>query len=176
MPERGTNKASVKKVMTCILIVLACLFLLTACFLALHQRTVIMNFRLPEIDIGSTKIPGTESITTTDPADSSGGTGGSVTYQDQVYISLDNRAISLMFQNPENSGSDMVLHFLVDDQEIATTGRIREGYEISNVPLLDNASIKVGTHEGTIVADHFNPKTGEKAIFRLSIDVDYYVS
>ena len=124
-----------QKIALCILLALSVLFLCVGCYFALHQSTVIVNFKMPDVEPGAIKIPASEQTQKPGQETPEGGSGGSVTYADQVTIGLSARTISFMFQNPNNSGADMVLHFFAGDQEIASTGLIKGGYEIKSLSL-----------------------------------------
>jgi len=49
-----------QKIAICILLALSVLFLCVGCYFALHQRTVIVNFKMPGVEPGAIKIPASE--------------------------------------------------------------------------------------------------------------------
>ena len=164
-----------QKIAICILLALSVLFLCVGCYFALHQRTVIVNFKMPDVEPGAIKIPASEQTQKPGQETPEGGSGGSVTYADQVTIDLSARTISFMFQNPNNSGADMVLHLFAGDQEIAATGLLKEGYEIKSLSLDPSVEMEPGEYDGSFKVDHFDPDTGEKYILDLNIDTTVVV-
>lgn len=164
-----------QKIAACILLALSVLFLCVGCYFALHQRTVVMNFKMPDVEPGAVKIPASEQTQKPGQETPENGTDSYVSWSDQVTIDLSARTISLMFQNPNNSGADMVLHLFVGDQEIATTGLLKVGYEIKSLSLDPSVEMEPGEYDGSFKVDHFNPETGEKYIFELNTNTKILV-
>lgn len=138
-----------QKIAICILLALSILFLCVGCYFALHQRTVIVNPKMPDVEPGAIKILSGEQTQKPGQETPESGSGGSVTYADQVTIDLSTRTISLIFQNPNNSGADMILHLFVGDQGIASTGLLKEGYEIKNLSLDLSVEMGPGEYDGS---------------------------
>lgn len=162
-----------QKIAICILLALSVLFLCVGCYFALHQNTVILNFRVPDVEPGAVKIPNMGQ--TAAPSTPEDNVGGSITYSDQVTVDLAARTVSFMLQNPRNSNADMVIHVFLDDREIAISGLLKTGYEVTNLWLNDSAGIEPGEYSGCFVVDHFDPDTGEKYILDLNIDTTVIV-
>lgn len=170
-PENINKSQIIKKVFTKIFCVVGFLCILAAALIAVNQKTVIMDFQMPEIDDSAIYTPGDED-SNYDLEIPEGGGAGAVTYSDQVTIDLSERKIYLNFQNPSGSPSSLLLHVFVEDKEIANTGLLPAGYGITTIEDVDVSGLSEGNYDGSFKADNYDPETGEKAILDLNIDID----
>ena len=107
------------------------------------------------------------------------GTGSvSLTYSNQVSISLSGKSASLLFANPGNSNQDMVLQLLIQDTLIFQSGRLTPGNQVSTLDLATGAEklLTPGGYEGCFMVFYYDSVTAEKAIVNTQIPVTVTVS
>ena len=89
-------------------------------------------------------------------------------YQREVSVSLGEREVSLVFENPEKSVNEMVLQLVLTGEEdlvIAQSQRLPPGYRIEKMDLLDvGEMLEEGEYEGKFHVLYYDPDTGEKAV------------
>lgn len=107
-----------------------------------------------------------------------GGGAVSLTYSDEVGISLSGRAASLYFANPGKSTQDMVVQIVIQDEVIIQSGTLKPGNQVTALALLDGAEKKLtaGGYDGTFVVLYYDPDTGEKAAVNTEIPIAVTVS
>lgn len=157
--------------------VLAIVVAIPMVWLTLNQRSVTMSFRMPEQDQNITEIvdpvtPGSKYEQLVIPE---GGGGGSVIYTEDIKVDLSSREVSLMFENPKDSHSSVIVHLEIDGKEAAVSGMIPGGYELKKMTLADGVSLEPGDYTGHLKIDHYDPETGEKAIFVLDVQTQVNV-
>lgn len=100
---------------------------------------------------------------------SNGGNYGSVTYSDQLTYDRTLGTLTMVFQNPLDSGADMVLTVTSEGKEIYRSGLLPVGYGLSTVACAD-PGLSDGVYPCQMVVSHYDRQTGEMSIFELSID------
>ena len=55
-----------------------------------------------------------------------------------------------MFANPAESNQDMVLQIVIQETEVAQSGRLVPGKQVTKLTLSDNVELQAGTYEGKI--------------------------
>ena len=104
-----------------------------------------------------------------------GGAAVSLTYSNEVKISLDKKEAYLLFQNPAKSTQDMVLQIVVTsgDKEvvIAQSDKLPPGYMLRTMKLLDTAKLSVGGYNGRFNVLFYDPDNGERAIVNTNIPI-----
>lgn len=97
-----------------------------------------------------------------------GGGAVSMAYQREVSVSLGEKEVSLVFENPEKSVNEMVLQLVLTGEEdlvIAQSQRLPPGYRIEKMDLLDvGEMLEEGEYEGKFHVLYYDPDTGEKAV------------
>ena len=95
-----------------------------------------------------------------------GGSSMSVTYSPEATISLSQKKVSLMFQNPSRSNSDMILMLMVQDAVLAESGKLVPGKMIQSLDLIDGAEKKLqpGTYNTEFIVKPYDPENAEKAM------------
>lgn len=107
-----------------------------------------------------------------------GGGSVSLNYSKEIRISLTDKTASLYFGNPAKSNEDMLIQLLVQDTEIARSGTIEPGFQVTSLDLDDQAvsRLQAGTYEGLIKVFYYDGQTNEKAILNTEIPVSIEVS
>ena len=79
-----------------------------------------------------------------------GGGAVSLSYSNEVDISLSEGTAELFFANPTKSTQDMVLQIVVQDEIIVQSGLLKPGNQVTALELLDGAAGKLsaGGYEG----------------------------
>ena len=97
---------------------------------------------------------------------SEGGGSVSMTYSPSAAISLSTGKVSLMFQNPSRSSSDVVLLLVIQEQVLAESGKLVPGKMIQELELKEGAAelLQAGTYQGAFVVQPYNPESAEKAM------------
>lgn len=107
---------------------------------------------------------------------SEGGGAVSMIYQKEVGISLSDRMVSLMFQNPSKSVNDIVLQLMIVNEDgtetvIAQSGTLHPGYQVDQLELMKgSAELSEGTYTGKYNVLYYDPDTAEKAVLNGSIE------
>lgn len=107
------------------------------------------------------------------------GTGSvSLTYSNQVTVSLGNKTASLLFANPGNSNQDMVLQLLIQDTLIFQSGRLTPGNQMKTLELEPDAEKRLtpGGYEGCFMVYYYDTVSAEKAIVNTQIPVSVTVN
>lgn len=107
------------------------------------------------------------------------GTGSvTLTYSNQVTISLSGKSASLLFANPGNSNQDMVLQLLIQDTLILQSGRLTPGNQVTALDLAPGAEklLAVGGYKGSFMIFYYDTVTAEKAIVNTQIPVSVTVT
>lgn len=107
-----------------------------------------------------------------------GGGAVSLTYSDEVSISLSGRTATLYFANPGKSTQDMVVQVVIQDEVIIQSGTLKPGNQVTALALLDGAEKKLaaGGYDGKFVVLYYDPDTGEKAAVNTEIPIAVTVS
>lgn len=100
-----------------------------------------------------------------------GGGAVSLSYSTDVSIDLSEKEVTLMFANPAESNQDMVLQIVIQETEVAQSGRLVPGKQVTKLTLSDDAKLQAGTYEGKFVASYYQQDSGEKAILNTEIPV-----
>lgn len=100
-----------------------------------------------------------------------GGGAVSLSYSMDVSIDLSEKEVTLMFANPAESNQDMVLQIVIQETEVAQSGRLVPGKQVTKLTLSDDAKLQAGTYEGKFVASYYQQDSGEKAILNTEIPV-----
>lgn len=95
-----------------------------------------------------------------------GGSSMSVTYSPEATISLSQKKVSLMFQNPSRSNSDMILLLMVQDTVLAESGKLIPGKMIQSLDLIDGTEkqLQPGTYNAEFVVQPYDPESAEKSM------------
>lgn len=137
--------------------------------------TVLAPDRAPAAESHAKPIPGDE-----DKAESAESGSGSVslTYSNQVAISLSSKTAQLLFANPGRSNQDLVLQLVIQDRVILQTGRISPGTQITELELTSEAAAMLmpGGYEGNFLLHFYHPDSGDKAIVTTELPVSVIVS
>lgn len=107
------------------------------------------------------------------------GTGSvSLTYSNQVTVSLGTKTASLLFANPGNSNQDMVLQLLIQDTLILQSGRLTPGNQVTQLDLAPGAEklLTSGGYEGCFMVFYYDTVSAEKAIVNTQIPVSVTVT
>lgn len=109
---------------------------------------------------------------------SEGGGAVSLTYSDQMTLSLSEKKITLLFANPLKSVNDVLLQITVKDNLIAQSGMIKPGFEVNELSTEKGAEnmLTTGIYEGIMTAFFYDPESGEKAMVNTSIPVKITVT
>lgn len=134
-----------------------------------------IEYRMPKLEQNVVKLVDEDKIDVVEPPDEGGGSA-SVAYSDIVTVDLSEKKAQIMFQNPNDSLSDMVVSLEIGDKVLGMTGRIKSGYGVTEIDNLNVTGLFVGDYDGVFRVAHYNPDTGEKAIFDLTADVSITVS
>lgn len=101
----------------------------------------------------------------------SGGGAVSLTYSNQVTLSLSKKTVSLMFQNPTRSNQDMKVEIVIDGKTIAESGRLEPGFKVDTLSEVDTDKLSAGTYEGKFVVSFYDAESGEKAVVNTEIPI-----
>ena len=102
----------------------------------------------------------------------------SLTYSNQVMISLSGKRAQLLFANPGRSNQDVAIQLVIQNQVILQSGRIAPGNQVAELDLpLEVVSILMpGGYEGIFLVHFYDPASGEKAIVTTEIPVSVTVT
>lgn len=97
-----------------------------------------------------------------------GGGSVSITYIPDVTVDLSEKNVSLMFQNPYRSNSDIVLQLVIQGEIIAQSGKLVPGKQITTMELLSGAAnmLSPGGYDGKFVVLFYDPETAERAVLK----------
>lgn len=95
-----------------------------------------------------------------------GGGAVNLQFKDKLTIDLSDKEASLTFANPGRSTQDMVLWIMIQDQVIVQSGRLRPGYQVEALDLLEDAEkmLSEGVYSGKFVIYYYDPETNERAM------------
>lgn len=104
-----------------------------------------------------------------------GGGAVSMAYQQEVFISLSDGTVSMLFQNPAKSVNELSLQLVVEsgDEEvvIAQSGKLLPGYELKKMELIEDAAeLAPGTYHGKYRVLYYDPDSGEQAMVNSEIE------
>ena len=105
------------------------------------------------------------------PANPSGGGSVSLTYSDQVTLSLSKKEAALVFQNPARSNQDMTVEIVIDGKTIVKSGCLKPGYKVDTLSGVDTDRLSAGAYEGKFLVSYYNSETGEKAVVNTEIPI-----
>ena len=97
----------------------------------------------------------------------------SLTYSNQVTVTLSNAKASLMFANPGRANQDMVVQVVIQDLVILQSGTLNPGKMVTALDLLDGMTkrLTAGIYEGKFNILFYDPVTGEKAVVNTEIPI-----
>lgn len=95
-----------------------------------------------------------------------GGHSVTLSYSPNVTISLSEKKISLLYQNPSSSNSDVILQLVVQDQLLAESGKLVPGKMLRTMDLTEDAAkmLQAGTYKGMFVVQPYDTESAEKAM------------
>lgn len=104
-----------------------------------------------------------------------GGGAVSMAYQPEVFISLSEGKVSMLFQNPAKSVNELSLQLVVESAEeevvVAQSGKLPPGYELKEMELIEDAAeLKPGTYHGKYRVLYYDPDSGEQAMVNGEIE------
>ncbi len=101
----------------------------------------------------------------------------SLSYSDQVTITLSSKTATLMFANPGRSNMDMLLQIVVHDVVLLQSGRITPGNRVTSLELLPEAvdMLAPGGYDGVFVVSYYDQGSGEKQIVDVEIPISITV-
>ena len=137
--------------------------------------TVLTPDRAPVAETHAQPIPGDADKA----AEAEPGSGNvSLTYSNQVRISLSGKTAELLFANPGRSDQDVVLQLVIQDIVILQSGRIAPGHQVMKLDLPAEAAAMLmpGGYEGNFLLHFYHPNNGEKAIVTTALPVSVIVS
>lgn len=107
-----------------------------------------------------------------------GGGAVSLSYSNEVSISLSEGTAALFFANPTRSTQDIVLQIVIQDEVIVQSGLLKPGNQVKKLTLTDDAAEKLseGGYDGKFAVLYYNPDTGEKAVVNTEIPVTVTVN
>ena len=128
------------------------------------QGILAPDYTSRPIDPGADPIPG-DSGTKIEIGDCIEGEVNLI-YSDNVIIDLSSKKVTLNFQNPSRSTSDIIVQVVIQDTLIAESGVVQAGFKISQIDLAADAQSKLapGIYEGKFTFHIYNPETGDRAM------------
>lgn len=105
-----------------------------------------------------------------------GGGAVSLTYSNEVALSLSSKSADIMFQNPGKSNQDIILQLDIDGKIIAESGRIIPGYKLDKLDDVDADMLEQGVYEGKFLVIYYDSVSGERAIVNTEIPVTITVN
>ena len=102
-----------------------------------------------------------------------GGGAVSIQLQDTVTIDLSDGIAYLNFANPGRSTQDMMMQIIIQDEIIVQSGRLRPGYQLSQVDILDGAEkmLTEGTYNGKYKIYYYDPVDNERAMIDTEVPI-----
>ncbi len=161
-----------EKIICIVLVVLAVIFLILGfLFRGGSDASASLDFRLPEKEKQVVMLPG---VTESELGENAAG-GGTITYGGEAVYDLKTRKLSFAFENSQAGASDMVISLICDGQELWQSGRISAGEGLAE-SVDANIRLNPGQYDCILNIDHYDPVTGEKAIFQMTADVNLIVA
>lgn len=154
--------------------------LLVTC-LAVGITIWALFFRQDEVVLTPDHAPKEEEMVEKIPNDSGekmespeGGGSVSLTYSENVTISLKDEKAQLLFANPGKSNQDMVIQILIEDTVVVQSGTLKPGNQVTALNLLDGVSKKlsIGGYEGKFNILYYDQSSGERAIVNTEIPIN----
>lgn len=107
-----------------------------------------------------------------------GGGAVGLTYSNVVTVDLSDKTVTLFFQNPGRSRSDMVLQIVVQDQVLAQSDLLLPGKQLRNLPLNETvvSMLQQGGYKGIFLVSFYDPETGEKANLDTQVEITVNVT
>lgn len=104
---------------------------------------------------------------------SEGGGAVSIQLQDTVTVDLSEDIAYLSFTNPSRSTQDMMMQVVIQEEIIAQSGRLRPGYHLPQVDLVDGVAMKLtaGVYDGVIRIYYYDPVENERAMIDTEVPV-----
>ena len=161
------------KIATAVMLAIIIILILLLCKQCSSGPDVpVLNPDYPPVsdDPNADKIPGDDDDKLTHEE---GGGAVSIQLQDTVTIDLSDKIAYLSFANPNRSTQDMMIQLVIQDEIIAQSGRIRPGYRLPQVNLLDGAERKLteGVYKGSIKIFYYDPVENERAMIDTTVPV-----
>lgn len=100
-----------------------------------------------------------------------GGGAVNITFSDAVNITLSNKEMQLMVQNPNKSNQNMTAAILIDGKVIAQSGLIKPGFMLEKLENADTEKLSAGTYGGIMAINFYDPETNEKSVMESEFDV-----
>ena len=102
----------------------------------------------------------------------------SLTYSNQVDLSLSRKTARLLFANPGRSNQDVVLQLVIQDRVILYSGRIAPGNQVKelDVSAASARMLMPGGYEGVFLIHFYDPVSGDKSIVTTEIPVSVAVT
>ena len=100
-----------------------------------------------------------------------GGGAVSLTYSNEVTISLADAAATVQITNPTRSNQSMLIQLMIQDVKIGQSGTIPPGNQLTVIPLDENITLEPGTYEGMFHLLFFDTETNERANLNTNIPV-----
>lgn len=128
-----------------------------------------------EMESNAEEIPNDEEEKMEKPE---GGGSVSLSYSDDVVISLSDKKANLYFANPGKSNQNMVVQLVIQDTVVVQSGTLTPGNQVTSLDLLNGADkqLSAGGYEGKFVLLYYDPDSGEKAIVNTEIPVTITVT
>lgn len=159
--------------------------LLTVTVAAVSITVWALFFRTTETVLAPDRAPATEAHAqpisgdngTAEPAKVGSGSV-SLTYSNQVSISLSGKTAKLLFANPGRSNQDLVLQLVIQDRVILQSGKIKPGNQVMDLDLTAEAAAMLipGGYEGIFLLHFYHPDSGDKAIVTTEFPVSVVVT
>lgn len=112
-----------------------------------------------------------EEDDTTKLEQATGGGAVSLTYSKEVSLTLSNKQMDLMFQNPSKSNQDMKLEIVIDEKVIAESGRLEPGFKIDKLSDVNVEKLSAGKYNAKFVVTFYDAVSHEKAIVNTQIPI-----
>ena len=133
----------------------------------------LKNKSSPEIDKYATKIENQ-----TEPVDESEDIGSDDSEQSAIVvcaqnmsIDLQSKKVSLFYQNPDNSKSNIKLELYIDDKLVAMSDCIPAGYELDSMDIITPIKAEDGVYQGFLKTIFIDPENSEEQDLNSGINV-----
>lgn len=164
--ERKRNRILI---LILLLITLAAICLAVwALFFRDSEKPLVPDYA-PETEENAEPIPGD----TGEAAPSTGGGSVTITYSNQVKISLAEGTAELMFANPGKSNKDMVMQIIIGETVLAESGRLEPGNQVKTIKLQDGITdiLELGGYDGKFMIYYFDTETGAQEIVNTEMPI-----
>ena len=104
-----------------------------------------------------------------------GGGAVSLTYSNEVTISLADATAAVQITNPTRSNQSMLIQLMIQDVKVGQSGTIPPGNQLTVIPLDENITLEPGTYEGMFHLLFFDVETNEQANLNTNIPVHIVV-